>query len=299
MEGDAAVRSSGNPRVGYGGATLGGVAGAKIPFEMAQGANELANERLKQNLTQAEISALPLQQQTELNLKRAQTQWYNQRGEAVGEHNLKPGDILVDKDGNVIGNGADVASTAAARQTGKLTGTATAVTNAGGTPQQVLSALGVKNPTQKNVSVAQLYLDSNGGDPGAAIKAMNSDRISTSNSIHTTIAKLRSLDGADTPGVRAAVNQDPQYSGLKRQRDTLLTKLADEQASGFADATTVNGLQSQADALTQKMISRRAQIVPSGTNHPDAGTYKFLPNGQRVKVLSVDKNGNAQVVPAP
>lgn len=274
-------------------------AGVNVPFNEQQKANELRNEQLKQNLTQAEINALPQQQQTELNLKRAQTTWYNQRGEAVGEHNLKAGDTLVDKDGNVIGQGADVAATAAAKATGKATGTAQAVQNLGGTPAQVLSALGVKNPTAKNTSVAQMYLDANNGDAGAAVNAMNRDKVSTANQINTTVANLRAVGKSDTAAVQRTINADPQYSGLKRQRDALLTKLADEQASGAIDASTVTGLQQQADTLTAKMTARRAQIVPSGTDHPDAGKIKYLPNGQKVKVLGVDKNGNAQVVPAP
>jgi hypothetical protein len=270
LEGDAAVRSSGSPRTGYAGASTGGVAGARIPFEEAEQANTLAEQALERQRTAAQTAAIPGQAQAELDLKHAQTAWYNGKGAVVGEKDLKPGDILVNRNGDVIGQGADVAANAQAKQTGKLAGTAAAVTNAGGTPAQVLAALGVKNPTQKNTNVAQMYLDANNGDPGAAIKAMNADKVATSNSIHTTIAKLRSVDGADTPGVRATINADPQYSGLKRQRDTLLSKLADEQASGVVDTATVNGLQAQADTLTQKMISRRAQIVPRPTAHATA-----------------------------
>ena len=154
--------------------------------------NTLTLQQLEQQKEKAQIAALPLQAQTELGLKRAQTNWYNQRGEAVGEHDLKPGDILVDKDGNTIGGGASPLAIAQQKQTGKLAGTAAAVTNAGGTPAQVLATLGVKNPTPQNTSVAQMYLDKNNGDPGAAIKNMNADKISFHNSLpaaHKSTAK--------------------------------------------------------------------------------------------------------------
>jgi hypothetical protein len=157
--------------------------------------NQLAMQQLEQQKEKTQIAALPLQAQTELGLKRAQTTWYNQRGEAVGEHNLKPGDVLVDKEGNVVSQGGSVKDNATAKQEGKDAGTAAAVTNAGGTPTQVLTALGVKTPTKQNTTLAQMYLDKNNGDPGAAIKNMNADKVS----FHAALPASRK-SGAATPG---------------------------------------------------------------------------------------------------
>jgi hypothetical protein len=250
-------------------------AGFETPLVMKSQQNTLAMQQLEQEKEKAQIAALPIQAQTELALKRSQTNWYNNRGEAVGEHNLKSGDTLVDKDGNVIQHGASVADTAQQRETGKLAGTVGAVTNAGGTPIQVLSALGVKNPTDKNTTTAQMYLDNAGGDAGAAIQAMNADRVATSNSINTNIAKLRSVDGGDTPAVSRMVKSDPQYSGYQQQRAALISKMATAQADPFADPKAVTSLQSQTDGLTQKMIARRTALggttsgaVPPGPQQP-------------------------------
>jgi hypothetical protein len=171
--------------------------------------NTLTLQELEQQKEKAQIAALPLQAQTELALKRAQTSWYNQRGEAVGEHNLKAGDTLVDKDGNVIRQGASPQDIAAARQAGKDAGTVAAVRSAGGTPEQVLAALGVK-ASKQNTSLAQMYLDKNGGDPGLAIKNMNADKVS----FHAGLpAARKSGGGASTPNalpLAAAQSKTPK-----------------------------------------------------------------------------------------
>jgi hypothetical protein len=172
----------------------------------------------------------------------------------------------------LLGRGADVGDVAKSKQAGKEAGTVAAVQNAGGTPAQVLSALGVKNPTDKNTTTAQMYLDSNDGDPAAAIKAMNADRVSTSNSIHANIARLRSIDGGDSPAVSRMVKSDPQYSGYQKQRDALVSRLATEQANSFSDPKVVSSLQTQTDALTQKMIARRAAL--GGGTTPSAAPPK-------------------------
>ncbi len=170
-------------------------AGFQTPFVMQQQKNTLTQADLEQQKEKAQIAALPVQAQTELDLKRAQTAWYNQRGEAVGEHNLKAGDTLVDKDGNVIRQGASTQDISQQKQAGKDAANVSAVQNAGGTPAQVLAALGVKNPTQQNTNLAQMYLDKNNGDPGAAIKNMNADKVS----FHAALPASRK-SGAATPG---------------------------------------------------------------------------------------------------
>jgi hypothetical protein len=248
-------------------------AGVETPFAMKQQANALLQQNLEQQKEKAQIAALPLQAQTELGLKRAQTEWYNQRGEAVGEHNLKPGDVLVDKDGNVVTHGGSVADTAAAKAQGKGAGTIAAVQNAGGTIEQAFAALGIKNPTPQNKTEMQAYIDANKGDIGAAIKQRNADRVNTSGAIHASIAKLHAVDGGDSPTTVRTVNADPQYSGLKQQRNALLSRLAAEQASGAIDAPTVNALQTQADTLTQKMTARRSQIVPTPNAAPVTSSH--------------------------
>jgi len=267
-----AAASQGSPRFGYPGAGVGFAAGARVPMQIAENANALREEQLKQNLTSAQISALPQQQHAELAKTQAETNWYNQRGEAVGLHSLKPGDILVNKDGETLGNGADVGATAQAKATGKAEGTAEAVTSMGGTPAQVLSALGVKTPTEKNTSTAQMYLDAANGDPGAAIKAMNNDRTQHSITLHSLIANLRPTASSDNAQLRS----DPTYTGLLRQRDGLLQAANHELINGELDpnsATTVAKLQSQADGLTQQMNARRAAILKpsSSTASPTAG----------------------------
>jgi hypothetical protein len=152
-------------------------AGFETPFAMKEQQDALTQQQLEQAKERAQIAALPIQAQTELALKRAQTNWYNQRGESVGEHDLKPGDTLVDRDGNVIRAGLTPQQIAQQKAAGKDAANVAAVQNAGGTPEQVLAALGVK-PTKQNTSLAQMYLDKNNGDPGAAIKNMNADKVS-------------------------------------------------------------------------------------------------------------------------
>src|ERR1035438_2070978 len=189
LEGAARGAAAGvptNPHISPGlGPSL--AAGVETPFAMKQQANALLQQNLEQQKEKAQIAALPLQAQTELGLKRAQTEWYNQRGEAVGEHNLKPGDTLVDKDGNVVTHGGSVADTAAAKAQGKGAGTIAAVQNAGGTIEQAFAALGIKNPTPQNKTEMQAYIDANKGDIGAAIKQRNADRVNTSGAIHAAI----------------------------------------------------------------------------------------------------------------
>jgi hypothetical protein len=236
------------------------VAGARVPFEEAEQANTLTQQQLEQQRTKAQIAAAVPMAQAELAKTQAMTGWYNQRGEAVGEHNLKAGDILVDKDGNVISHGADVGAAAQAKQAGKDAATTAAVTNLGGSPQQILSAIGVRTPTAKNVTTAQMYLDANNGDPGAAIKSMNADRLAHATTLHTLIASLRSTASSDN----AALKTDPVFSGLTKQRDGLLAAANHELATGELDpnsGATVAKLQKQASDLTAQMSARRAQLV--------------------------------------
>jgi hypothetical protein len=230
-----------------------------IPMLKAQ-QNTLAQQQLEQQKETAQIAALPLQAQTELALKRAQTTWYDNRGEAVGEHNLKAGDTLVDKDGNVIQSGASVSDTAQQKQTGKLAGTVAAVQNAGGTPVQILTALGVKNPTDKNTNTAQMYLDANNGDPGAAIKAMNADHLQLATGIHSAIAALHAPGSGLTAAQQRQLNSDPEFAGLKAQQAALARKLGEMQSDPFADPKAVATAQQSATSLSTRMGAARSRV---------------------------------------
>jgi hypothetical protein len=253
--------NGGHTGVGLGPALESGF--ATVPA-LKQQQNILAQQGLEQDKERAQIAALPLQAQTELALKQAQTTWYNQRGEAVGEHNLKAGDTLVDKNGNVIQQGANVKDAAQAKQEGKTAGTINAVTNAGGTPAQILSALGVKNPTDKNTNSAQLYLDANNGDPGAAIKAMNADHLKLATGIHTAIAQLHAPGSGLTPAQQRQLNSDPEYAGLRAQQSALSRKLGDMQSDQFADPKAVSMAQQNAAAVASKMSAVQSRVFGGG-----------------------------------
>jgi hypothetical protein len=239
---------------------------------LKQQQNTLAMQQLEQQKEKAQIASLPLQAAMQRQLMGSEIDRNEAMADTRGNFTSRPGDLRFDAHGNLLGRGADVGDVAKSKQAGKEAGTVAAVQNAGGTPAQVLSALGVKNPTDKNTTTAQMYLDSNDGDPAAAIKAMNADRVSTSNSIHANIARLRSIDGGDSPAVSRMVKSDPQYSGYQKQRDALVSRLATEQANSFSDPKVVSSLQTQTDALTQKMIARRAAL--GGGTTPSAAPPK-------------------------
>lgn len=231
--------------------------------------NTLAQQQLEQQKETAQIAALPLQAQTELGLKRAQTAWYNQRGESVGEHDLKAGDTLVDKDGNVIQQGASVAAAAQQKESGKLAGTVGAVQSAGGTPIQVLTALGVKNPTDKNTNTAQMYLDANNGDPGAAIKAMNADHLQLATGIHSAIAALHAPGAGLSAAQQRQLKSDPEYAGLAAQQAALSRKLGEMQSDPFADPKAVTTAQQSATAVATRMSAARSRVFGGGAASPN------------------------------
>ena len=189
LAGDAAARTR-DASGRYPGASAGFVAGMNLPFQQQERANALAQQQAAIAHTRAETAAIPGMSAADLALKQAQTGYFGARTDVTG--NKKVGDQIIGPDGKVIYSGltpAQISANAAAAASGKATGKATAITNAGGTPEQVLTALGVKDHSQPNTSVAQMYLDRNNGDPDAAIKQMQADKISFHNSTPAAAAR--------------------------------------------------------------------------------------------------------------
>jgi len=191
LAGDAAARTR-DASGRYPGASAGAVAGMNLPFLLQEKANTLAAQQAELAKTKAQTAAIPGQAAAELALKQAQTGYFGARTDVTG--NKKVGDQVIDGQGHVIYGGLtpdQIAANAAAAASGKATGKAAAITKAGGTPEQVLTSLGVKNPTPQNKTLVQTYLDANDSDPDAAIAAMNRDKIVFHNSTPAAAAAAR------------------------------------------------------------------------------------------------------------
>jgi hypothetical protein len=183
-------------------------AGFNTPFMEKQKQNALTQEGLEQEKEKAQIASLPLQAASQRALITSEIGRNNAIADTRGSFTSKPGDIRYDKNGDELGRGEDPNAVAASKQSGKLSATASAVKAAGGTPEQVLSALGVKNPTQANISKAQMYLDSNEGDPTRALAAMQKDGIA----FHTALPAARKSGGGGTKDFGAAPAGRPEGS---------------------------------------------------------------------------------------
>lgn len=244
------------------------VAGFETPFVDQQRANELTEERLRQNLTSAQIAALPAQQQTERALRQAETSWYLNRGESVGEHNLQPGAVLVDRNGNTIGTGADLQNAAKAKATGKAEGTATAVASLGGTSEQVLSALGVRNPTPRNTNIAQLYLDQAKGDASIAVANMNQDKVNNSAKIAQTRASLAAASAGLTPAQQRQLNADPDYAAAKTEATGIARNLSKLETDQFALPGDVETARQNSAQAAQRMNAAKARVLGASRTPP-------------------------------
>jgi hypothetical protein len=284
VQGAAAGAAAGvptNPHISPGiGPSL--AAGVDTPFVERRKENLLTQEQLEQQKTAAQTAAIPGHASAELRELNSRSDYYDAAANTKGQR--KVGDQIIGPDGKVIYAGLtpdQITANAAAAASGKATGKAAGITNAGGTPEQVLSALGVK-PDKQNTTTAQLYLNAADGDPTQAITNMNRDRVANSSAIHGNIAKLKSVDAGDTPAMARTIRGDPQYGGYLKQRDALLSKLATAQSNSFSDPKDIAAMQSQAEWLTQKMVNRRAEITskPSApsqqTNAPSQQSFSHV-----------------------
>ena len=331
LEGAARGAAAGvptNPHISPGlGPSL--AAGVETPIAMEEQRNTLAQQGLEQQKEKAQIASLPLQAasqralvtseigrnnaiaSTRPSLVASEINRNDAMAETRGDFTSKPGDIRYNRDGTIKGVGANAGDVAQQKQAGKLTGTAQAVGDAGGTPAQVLTAMGVKNPSDKNTSTAQMYLEANGGDPGAAIKAMNKDKVATSSAIHASIANLHAPGDGLTPAQARQLNNDPEYAGLKAQQGALSRSLGNITGDPFKDdpAQTAK-MQQSAAALAARMNAVRDRVFqkPTGNALPlkqnankPAQQYKagdaVMYKGKPATVAGYDANGQLQLNP--
>lgn len=307
IAGDAAGRT-GSPRYGYPGASAGGVAGMRIPFQIAEEANLLKGQQLDQARIAAQTAAAVPMAQANLAKTQAETANYAAQSARRGYFTI-PGVGLVSPDDSqpngyrlVVGEPAkkDLADTDS-RQAflqsvdpdGKIfSAKERAVFAANGTfPKETAE----RNPTEWG-----LRLDAQSSDPavsGPATKALAAAQQSQI-AFHKAIQKQNDPSAGMTAAQKRTLASNPDWTSgqeeLKGANESLAKSYAyaetyskvdpESDPQVQADRKHVAAVMARMEAAKQKALGGTAQTQPSA--QPQTFTHgssdgKWLWNGQQ------------------
>ena len=152
----------------------------------------------------------------------------------------------------------------AEKTTAQLNARIAAITAQGGGSKEILSALGVKEPSPKAIRELDVYAQMAGGDYVKGLQLKRQADLSDKEALHQSIANIGNAASGLTPAQQRQLNADPEWRGLQTEQAALSRKLGEMDSDQFTDPDDMRTARANATNLQQKAQAVYSRVLGAG-----------------------------------